>query len=388
MNGPVGFAGNTSNKQDYRDLLVAKITAKYTPTNGPFSGRPVYTWVEQQISMTGSDEDTPSPRKGTYTSGIDFDNILVDVNDSDITVDSYVWARMKGVVLGATVYETVRNTVSPSQADCRRLLSALKTTECIRLISDDGGGGTYPFDVTAVWDAGASGWVGQEQITTGDGLTTITLVRGLGYYYLKLVGQTTTWYGEDVDCVDGERVFAADGDPTDTTADCTDHSFLTRVSCAACGDVCTGWYCWEATGEVFYVEDCDAKTALESALNGSGTGVPPEAQACEDAPAVINVALSSTVACIGARSTTSTRFTTSGGVGYVVPYPGLGWGDCFLDSGFALSCNSGVWLMGYDSNAYTLVSATASPWSQVWRYTGPFSGDNGAGTATFVLTGV
>lgn len=91
---------------DWRSLTVAKITAVNYPTSGPFNGRPVYSWLEQTFNpATGAFADSPTPRKGSYTDATNFSNILLDLNDAALAVDSYVWCRLKGQVYGTTVYE-------------------------------------------------------------------------------------------------------------------------------------------------------------------------------------------------------------------------------------------------------------------------------------------
>lgn len=101
-----GINGNPGITTDWRSLTVAKITAVNTPTSGPFEDRPVYSWIEQTFDPeTGECADSPTPRKGTYTSATVFENVLLDLNDAPLAVDSYVWCRIKGQVYGTTVYE-------------------------------------------------------------------------------------------------------------------------------------------------------------------------------------------------------------------------------------------------------------------------------------------
>lgn len=96
--------------QNYRGLLVAKITSKNLPTSGPLNGRKVYEWTEQSLDTTnGSNvdpQDSP-PRKGVYASAVEYHNCILDANDAELTINSFVWARFKGLVSGIAVYETV-----------------------------------------------------------------------------------------------------------------------------------------------------------------------------------------------------------------------------------------------------------------------------------------
>lgn len=129
VNGTDGLA------RDYRGLLVAKVTAKHEPASGVLSGRKVYEWTEQSMSLAGGDEDAAQGRAGVYTSATNFDGVLLDANDADLTIDSYVWARVKGSVGGATVYETVSNGAAPAAAgssDCASdfFLTQILATAC------------------------------------------------------------------------------------------------------------------------------------------------------------------------------------------------------------------------------------------------------------------
>lgn len=100
---------------NYRGLLVAKVTSVRTPASGPLSGKKVYEWTEQTFSpTTGTSIDAFPPRKGVYTSATQFHNCLIDVNNADLPIGSYVWARMKGAVTGITIYETISPSDLPS----------------------------------------------------------------------------------------------------------------------------------------------------------------------------------------------------------------------------------------------------------------------------------
>lgn len=100
--------------QTYRGLFLARITAVNTPTTGPLTGRPVYDWVEQIFDPdTGADTDADPARKGIFVSDTEFDNCMIDPNDSVYSPNEFVWIRMKGAVAGTTVYEAVAKGGSP-----------------------------------------------------------------------------------------------------------------------------------------------------------------------------------------------------------------------------------------------------------------------------------
>jgi hypothetical protein len=91
----------------WRSLTVAKITSKRKVSGGPLTGQWVYEWTEQIFdSETGLSIDSPNPRKGTYTNTTVFENVIIDVNNTEFLVGQYVWCRLKGQVYGTTVYET------------------------------------------------------------------------------------------------------------------------------------------------------------------------------------------------------------------------------------------------------------------------------------------
>ena len=93
--------------QIYRSLTVAKIIAVNKPSDGPLGGLKVYEWQEQTLDTNGeSIEATPS-RAGVYLSSTDFAGCLIDLNDQEIPIGSYVWVRMRGTVAGQVIYETV-----------------------------------------------------------------------------------------------------------------------------------------------------------------------------------------------------------------------------------------------------------------------------------------
>lgn len=109
-----GLNANPGVSTDWRGLTVAKITDVDTPSSGPFEDRPVYSWIEQTFDpATGAFEDSPTPRKGTYTSATVFTNPLLDLNDAVLEIDSYVWIRLKGMVYGGPCYETASASGSP-----------------------------------------------------------------------------------------------------------------------------------------------------------------------------------------------------------------------------------------------------------------------------------
>lgn len=108
-----GINGSPGVTTDWRSLTVAKITDVNVPASGPLSGRKVYDWIEQSFDpATGDFQDSPTPRKGTYTDPTHFINPLLDLNDADLAIDSYVWCRLKGQVYGGNCYETASSTGS------------------------------------------------------------------------------------------------------------------------------------------------------------------------------------------------------------------------------------------------------------------------------------
>lgn len=175
--GTIGLNANTTNTQDYRTLLLARVTSKTVPVSGPFIGRPVYEWVEQRITDTAGDQDASGPRRGVYVpysadpNQQQSSNLLLDPNNADIRIGSYVWARMKGTVTnGMTVYETVLpiGNVDSSPGSCSWLADIPNTT-CL-LLKMRGGSGRCacinvdnPNDLSGivlVWNTDLGKWVG------------------------------------------------------------------------------------------------------------------------------------------------------------------------------------------------------------------------------------
>src|ERR1051325_2225156 len=113
---PFGALNSTPDTaQNYRGLLVAKITGVNLPITGPLARRKVYEWIEQTFDLaTGAEIDPEDslPRKGIYTSATQFDNCLLDANDATLTIGQFAWIRMKGTVTEITVYETVSSSGS------------------------------------------------------------------------------------------------------------------------------------------------------------------------------------------------------------------------------------------------------------------------------------
>ena len=158
-----GLNANPGVLTDWRSLFVAKITARTLATSGPLAGKYVYSWIEQSFDpATATSEDSPTPRKGTYTSATVFTNPLLDVNNSRLTVGTYVWARMKGIVYGKPAYETVHPRVAMDGDDaCSGCgwLEDLPTTTCFKFRMDGGEGrcACILFDEFAT--SGSGNWV-------------------------------------------------------------------------------------------------------------------------------------------------------------------------------------------------------------------------------------
>lgn len=55
----------------YRGLLLAKITARHTPTGGPLAGKKVYEWVEQTFNPLNATNISAFPPQegGVYVGG-------------------------------------------------------------------------------------------------------------------------------------------------------------------------------------------------------------------------------------------------------------------------------------------------------------------------------
>lgn len=176
---PIG--GNTPFSTDYRGLLVAKVTAMHEPASGPLTGRRVYEWTEHVISAAGGDEEPAQARRGVYTSATVFDNVMLDANDAELTIDAYVWARMKGVVGGATVYETVTPSATVEQTDptaCRDTLAGLLETDRLTFTVSAGAGRCANIDAATLtgWrpDPDVEEWVSVGTFPTAIGDTTLT----------------------------------------------------------------------------------------------------------------------------------------------------------------------------------------------------------------------
>lgn len=301
---------------------------------------------------------------------------------------------------------------TPGPAECRRPLAALRVTECVQLVSD-GNDDVPAFDIYATWSSAAGdhgGWVGEETIETGDGTTTVTLMRGKGYYFLEFDGETETWWGELIDCDDGDRIFAADSDPTADGDDegsgasaftaCEDHSFLTRVRCAPCADECTGYYCCPATGAVIYARTCDDLAALYCADDADLDGLDPDdpnIPTCASAPARVRMDLSSTIGCIGSRTCEADRTEPSPGTyKWTGVFPGMNVSEyCSADGAGACELNcTPAWTFTIDAGGWTLIAASVSPFMMTYRRVGtiPECGDGVtpnvtvSGTSTVTIT--
>lgn len=285
---PRPLNSNTGNTQDYRTLLVAKITALHEPTSGPLTGRKVYEWVEQSISAAGGDENTDQPRTGVYTSATDFENVLLDSNDTNLTIGSFVWARMKGVVTGNTVYETVApsssgGTPSSSTPGCScSWLSDVQTSarmllqlrgglgRCSCVTTQSGTAGTK-----MVWDSGLT-WKSQGLVALccgcGGGATftitnqaTLTATLTLDDVYESCNDATPYTLALTQECCGVDELgrpyvqfWGKGADPCSGTQEPCDNTFHVRVVCTGgtCDDTNTTCdQCLEAEGPAFYVID-------------------------------------------------------------------------------------------------------------------------------------
>ena len=174
-----------------------------------------------------------------------------ELEEGTVYGGAVVWQYAENGMVLVAVFGAATSTTSPTAYACRSKLAGLRANECVEyvvsggLVTEDTFGG--------VWDATAGGWLGDDLVTTGDGLTYLVLVRkGDGGMGLKLVGETTTWYAADIQvCVDGRQRFAVpycppdtiDGDGVDSDGsgggcadlgDCDDHTFFVDVKCGDC----------------------------------------------------------------------------------------------------------------------------------------------------------
>lgn len=114
--GTRGINNTTDAAQNYRGLLLAKVTAVNTPLTGPLKDRPVNDWIEQSFDpATGLAQDAAMPRIGKYTSPTVFPGCLIDANDASIPINSFAWIRMKGLVAGNLVYESIAGASANAQ---------------------------------------------------------------------------------------------------------------------------------------------------------------------------------------------------------------------------------------------------------------------------------
>lgn len=347
---------------DYRGLLVAKVTAKYEPTTGVLAGRKVYAWTEQVMTAAGGEEEPPQARRGVYESATVFDGVLLDANDADLTLDAYVWARMKGAVGGATVYETVTaagvSGTGGGGGGCEP--PGLDPEECVEFTVGAGAGRCVNIESATIAATLSGGWwVADDTITTAAGAGTIKYrIGSTGYPEAKITVGVTDYYGSPAGCdAGGRQLFKFGGsalcDGTADTETC-DNGFTVAVACVPCNyDGARGWYCCTATSTVYHADNA------EEAAAGCVTGTNTSADVTTACGATLKETMYVTVT--GVSGTDAFDFTGAAapmyygdlGSGYGFgwstnlppgpPAPYCGYEDCFGCASLTVSlrCNAG-----------------------------------------------
>ena len=183
---------------------------------------------------------------------------LGDVGGGGFVVNSEVVnGRVNAVRFGGTA--------TTNSADCRSPLAGLRRDEQV-VFAIPSGYGVDTATMSGFWSAdapGGAGWMSAGTVRTSDGDTTLVLIdKADGGKGLRLVGETQTWYGEDIDCQDCGRLFAAALTPPELETEgsasggsggtpCADHTFRVCVKCRApvlytgCQAVPEGVVCWK-----------------------------------------------------------------------------------------------------------------------------------------------
>lgn len=215
----------------------AELTAAWDATDG-------YAWKRLRLTAVTTDDPSVQP------AGI---HAVTPDGDETLGAGDRGWMEPSPDAQG--FYFLLDPATDPSSAtDCLAKLSGLRANECVYFTSV---AGDLVSDRTFAgeWHTASAGWRGLDFFETGDGVTFPVLFRqsqgGMG---LKLVGETTTWYGTYLRCVNGESEFAvpycppdaidgsgvdSDGEEGDCAdlAGCADHTFRVRVICVACDSI-------------------------------------------------------------------------------------------------------------------------------------------------------
>lgn len=126
--------------------------------------------------------------------------------------------------------------------------AGLRRDECVTF-TVPAGSGVDPVTLSGAYSSAAGGWVSAGTVSTSDGATRLVLFnKAEGGKGLRLVGETRTWYGDDLGCLGTDREFAAAVTPPELENDnsasggaagccagCDDHTFRVRVGCRPAG---------------------------------------------------------------------------------------------------------------------------------------------------------